>query len=164
MGKKVTTGYRKNATYKDWITDDGVVLIGGWCRQGLTNEDIAHNIGIHVSTLYDWKNKYTEISDALKSGKEVADFRVENALYKNAIGFEYEETKVIREKDDNGKDRQRVEKTTKKSTPNTTAQIYWMKNRMYDHWRDRREVESSVTVEDKLGEFMDLLGDEIDEA
>lgn len=115
----------RHGKYRDWITEEGLLKIEGWAREGLTDEQIAKNIGIQRTTLYDWKNKYNDIADALKRGKEVVDIQVENALLKRALGYEYEETKVIVETD--GK--KRVERTTKHIVPDTTAQIFWLRNR-----------------------------------
>ena len=131
----------KKGKYRDWITEEGLLLIEGWARDGLTDEQIAHNIGIRRETLYVWKNKYPNISNALKKGKEVIDRQVENALLKRALGYEYEEVKQIIEKDEKGKDRKRIEKTVKQVIPDTTAQIFWLKNRKPDVWRDRQQTE-----------------------
>ena len=79
----------KKGKYRDWITEEGLLLIEGWARDGLTDEQIAHNIGIRRETLCVWKNKYPNISNALKKGKEVVDRQVENALLKRALGYEY---------------------------------------------------------------------------
>lgn len=62
-----------------------MTLLEGWARDGLTDEQIAHNAGITAATLYEWKKKYPEISEALKKGKEVVDFEVENALLQTAL-------------------------------------------------------------------------------
>jgi len=134
--------------YYDWITEEGLLKIEGWARDGLTDEQISHNIGIHPSTLYDWQKKYSEIAEALKNGKEVVDRQVENALLKRALGYEYEEVKQIIEKDEKGKDRKRIEKTIKQVIPDTTAQIFWLKNRKPAEWRNKHiELE---TEEQKL--------------
>lgn len=77
--------------YLEWITVEGLALLSGWARDGLTDEQIAHNIGISRSTLNEWKKKYSDISDTLKRGKEVVDRQVENAMIKNAMGYDYEE-------------------------------------------------------------------------
>lgn len=69
--------------YQKWLTKDGLTLLEAWARDGLTDEQIAHNIGVSTVTLYDWKNKYPNISNSLKRGKEVVDIEVENALLKN---------------------------------------------------------------------------------
>lgn len=135
---------RRDVTYKDWITEDGLIKLEGMAMDGLINEQIAHNIGINPSTLYDWQKKYPEIAKALKKGKEVIDRQVENALLKRAIGYEYEEKKVVQEKDKNGKDRIRIEKTTKMISPDVTAQIFWLKNRKPAEWRDRYETKNEI--------------------
>ena len=70
----------------DWLTADGLLLIEGWARSGLTDEQIAENMGINVRTLYRWKNEEERICQSLKKSKEIADFRVENALYESALG------------------------------------------------------------------------------
>ena len=77
--------------YQEWLTPEGLLVLEGWARDGLVDEQIARNIGITATTLYDWKNKFPEISKALKKGKEVVDREVENALIKRALGFDYEE-------------------------------------------------------------------------
>ena len=70
--------------YQEWIVEEGLLKIEGWARDGLTDEQIAYNIGIHTSTLYEWRKKHPDISEALKRGKEVIDRQVENALLKRA--------------------------------------------------------------------------------
>lgn len=79
--------------YSEWVTPEGLIKIEGWARDGLTDEQIAHNMGISRSTLNEWKKKYSDISDTLKRGKEVIDRQVENALLKRALGYEYTERK-----------------------------------------------------------------------
>ena len=93
--------------YEYWKSADGLILLEGWARDGLTDEQIAHNIGINVRTLWDWKTKYDPISQALKKGKEVVDYEVENALLNKAM------------------------------MGDVTAQIFWLKNRRPDKWRDK---------------------------
>ena len=69
--------------------------IEAWKRDGLTDEQIAKNLGIAYSTFREYKNKYSAFSAVLKKGKEIADIEVENALFKRAIGYKYKE--VIKE-------------------------------------------------------------------
>ena len=108
-------------------------------------EQIAENIGINPATLYDWKKKYPEISEALKKGKEVVDIEVENALLKRALGYEYTETKT-EEYLVEGVPVKRVTKTVKEVVPDTTAQIFWLKNRRPGQWRDKHDMELSGEV------------------
>lgn len=82
--------------YEYWLTPDGLLRLEAYARDGLTDEQIAKNMNITPSTLYDWKKKYTEISEALKKGKEVVDIQVENALLKRALGYAY--TEVTKER------------------------------------------------------------------
>ena len=116
----------------EWLEKDKLILLEGWARDGLTDEQIAKNIGINRTTLYDWKKKEANIAEALKKGKEVIDFEVENALLKRALGYEYEE-----EIYENGI---LTKKVKKQVAPDTTAQIFWLKNRKKEQWREKVEV------------------------
>ncbi len=129
--------------YEYWLTPEGLVLLEGWARDGLTDEQIAVNIGISRSTLNAWKDKYSDISDTLKRGKDVVDRRVENALLKRALGYEYEE---VKEKFEDGDITERTV-TKKEVAPDVTAQIFWLKNRKPGDWRDKREPEDSTAIE-----------------
>lgn len=126
--------------YHEWLSEDGLIKIQGWARDGLIDEQIAHNMGITTKTLYEWKNKYGEISEALKKGKEVIDRQVENALLKRALGYTYDETTY-----EDGIETKRV---TKEVAPDTTAQIFWLKNRKPTEWRDKIEQQQTVTIQD----------------
>jgi transcriptional regulator with XRE-family HTH domain len=131
--------------YQEWLTEEGLVKLEGWARDGLTDDQIAENVGVSRSTLSDWKNKYSDISDSLKRGKEVIDRQVENALLKRALGYEYEEvTKEMVYDPSIGGDALKVTKVIKKQVvADTTAQIFWLKNRKPAEWRDKQELEHS---------------------
>lgn len=136
--------------YEKWLEPDGLLLLEGWARDGLTNEQIAHNIGINEKTLWDWCKKYHPICNALKKGKEIVDYEVENALLKRALGYSYDEvTKEAQLNPRTGKYELAVTKVvTKEIVPDVTAQIFWLKNRKSDKWRDKIETETTVSVED----------------
>jgi transcriptional regulator with XRE-family HTH domain len=143
--------------YEEWLTQEGLLKLEGWARDGLTDEQIAKNIGIQRPTLYDWKKKYSDISDALKRGKEVVDRQVENALLKRALGYEFKE--VTQELTEDG---MRITKVvTKQQAPDTTAQIFWLKNRKPQEWRDKQETEISGHIRtDKLDSILTQLSDD----
>lgn len=144
----VTKEVRLIAKYTYWLTEEGLLLIEGWARDGLTDKQISKNIGISESTLNDWKKKFPEFSESLKQSKEIADRQVENALHKTALGFYYEEDMVTNQGD--------VVRVKKYSKPNTTAQIFWLKNRKPADWRDKQEIEQTNTnIEIKVGEWDD---------
>lgn len=121
--------------YQKWLEPESLILLEGWARDGLTDEQIASNIGINPATLYEWKRKYNEISESLKKGKEVVDIEVENALLKRALGYRYDEVTI-----EDGIETKRV---TKEVQPDTTAQIFWLKNRCPEKWRDKQKTSDS---------------------
>ena len=138
--------------YQYWLTDDGRTLLQGWARDGLIDEQIAEKCGITRSTLSEWKKKYPDISNALKKGKEIVDREVENALLKKAKGYNVEIKKTFKVRkidyDSSGKKIREYEELQTgydevHVPPDTTAQIFWLKNRRPDRWRDRQEEQRS---------------------
>ena len=137
----------------EWLKQDKLTLLEAWARDGLTNEQIAHNIGINVKTLYDWIKKESKISNALKKGKEVVDFEVENALLKKALGYTItiEEEKL---------DKFGEVHTLKKNVhipPDTTAQIFWLKNRKPKEWRDKVVCEGESKTNGVINDLVEAL-------
>lgn len=123
-----------NPKYKKWIEEDGLALLNGWARDGLTDEQIANNCGINVATLYRWKNEHQEISEALKKGKEVVDYEVENALLKRAKGYDYEEVQTVIKDTPSGIVK-KVVKIKKHMPPDVMAAVIWLNNRKPEKWR-----------------------------
>lgn len=132
------------AKYKDWLTDEGLIKIEGWAKDGLTDEQISYNMGVGYSTFRAWKAKFEALAAALKKGKEVVDRQVENALLKRALGYTYDEITF-----EDGEETKRVRKQV---VPDTTAQIFWLKNRKPNDWRDRREIKTDDN--DQVMEFI----------
>jgi hypothetical protein len=110
--------------YEKWLEKENLILLEGWARDGLTDEQIAKKMKIGVRTLYEWKEKYPQISQSLKKGKEVADYQVENALFETAL------------------------------EGNTTAQIFWLKNRRPDKWRDKQKEDTNAEALKKLDNIL----------
>ena len=129
-----------------------LIQVEAWCRDGLTEEQIASNLGIGVSTLSKYKVEHIEIVEALKRGKEVIDIQVENSLLKRAMGYTYEEvTKESVMDAETGKYTLKVTKVVKKEVqPDTTAQIFWLKNRKPAEWRDKQELEMKGDISIKI--------------
>ena len=140
------------AKYEYWITPEGLLKLEAWARDGLTDEQIAANAGIATATLYDWKKRHPEVSEALKKGKEVVDVQVENALLKRALGYTYTETKKERTAEG-----VRTTTTIKEVVPDTTAQIVWLKNRRPDRWRDKQDIHVSGSLNTEKTKLDDLL-------
>ena len=116
--------------YQKWLLKENLLLLEGWARDGLTDEQIAKNMGISAKTLWDWKNKHSNICNALKKGKEVVDYEVENALLSSAL------------------------------EGNTTAQIFWLKNRRPDKWRDKQKEDTDTTALNKLDNILKEIKDD----
>ena len=117
----------------EWLQEDKLILLEGWARDGLTDEQIAKNIGINRSTLWDWKKKESDISNALKKGKEVIDFEVENALLKKALGY----IKTLNKQKVTNLGEVINYKEEMYISPDTTAMIFWLKNRKPSVWREK---------------------------
>ena len=126
--------------FKDWLEGDGLLKLEGWARDGLTDEQISRNMGIAYSTFREWKKKYSAFSAVLKRTKDVVDREVENALFKRAMGYKYDEVTYERGEE--------VKRVTKEVAPDTTAQIFWLKNRKPAEWRDKIEQQQTVTIQD----------------
>lgn len=127
---------------------DNLLRIEAWARDGLKLAEVAHNIGCSESTLREWRNNHPAISAALKKGREVADIVIENALYKSAqtqIITVRKPIKVKTVKQDGRKkiEEERIEYAEEQVVvpANVTAQIFWLKNRRPDKWRDKPEAE-----------------------
>lgn len=132
--------------YDYWLTEEGLTLVSGWARNGLTDEQIAKNIGVSRKTYYAWMKKYPEFRSAVRKNKEMADLAVENALYRSAMGYTIEEDVMERVWDPKEKEYkvQPTKKRTRYVPPSQTAQIFWLKNRRPDLWRDKQEIEHTA--------------------
>lgn len=137
------------AKYAEWLTPEGLVLVEGWARDGLIDEQIAKNMNVAYSTFREWKKKFPTLSAALKQGKEVSDRQVENALFKTATGYYYQEETVTNAGE--------IVTIKKYSKPNTTAQIFWLKNRKAE-WTDRVDINAQVETKNKFDDIVTQLG------
>ena len=152
------------STVAEWEEPDKLLLLEAWARNGLTDEQISGNMGINVRTLYNWKRKSIRIFQSLKVNKELADIEVENALRKKALGFRETEQTVSMRKTVEYENGKRVREVTEPVVmeseryypPDTTAQIFWLKNRKPEQWRDKQEQKVDVTEAVKI---IDSIGD-----
>lgn len=145
---------------KSKYTDDFPLLAEGYARQGFTDDQIAGKLGISTQTFYNYKDKYVEFFEAIKRGKAPVDTMVENAMLKRALGYEYEETHI--EVDALGREKTKI--VTKQVIPDTTAQIFWLKNRQPAAWRDKQHIEHSGTIthrEELIKELSKLPAEEL---
>lgn len=126
-----------------------LVVVEGWARDGVIDVNMAKKLGISLDSFYKYKKAHPPFAEALRKGKEVIDFEVENALLKRALGYEYEETQTFVEEgsaSDSKSQKRRAIKYRKFMPPDVTAQIFWLKNRRPDKFRDRRDIQVSGEV------------------
>lgn len=135
--------------FEYWLTEDGLTLLEGWARDGLTDEQISHNMGCAYSTFRVWKDKFPAISAALKRSKEIVDYEVENALYKRAVG--YMRVEQVATKDGE------IIQIEKEVPPDVTAQIFWLKNRRPDKWRDKPITAADISEIEDLTPLAEML-------
>lgn len=133
--------------------EDRLFEIQCWARDGLIDEQIANNLGVAYSTFREYVKKYPALSAALKKGKEIIDYEVENALLKRALGYRYNE--ITREPVEQMNEMTGQMETvmmetkivTKEVQPDVTAQIFWLKNRKPSTWRDKQDIEHSGSMD-----------------
>lgn len=132
----------------EWLEEDNLMLIECWARDGYTFQDIANRIGVSISTLRMWRGQYPEINDALKKGREIIDYKVENALLKSALGYKTKEVKVTTTMR-YGKVVETVKEVTdREQAPNVSAIQCWLYNRLPDKWKRNRDNLIELNEED----------------
>lgn len=126
--------------------EEYVELVERLCLLGHTDEELAHSLDVHVSTIYDWKNKNSRFSEAIKNGRENADMEVVRALYRRAIGGVFKVPQKV------GEETVMVDRYI---PPDNVAAIFWLKNRQKDKWRDKKELEGNVNIKVHADELSD---------
>ena len=112
------------------------------CRLGATDPDLADFFKVNTTTIWRWAGRYPEFCSAIKVGKEAADDRVERSLYQKAIGYTFDSVKVFMPA---GAKEPVYAPIQEHVPPDSTAMIFWLKNRRSKDWRDRRELVADVT-------------------
>lgn len=146
---------KSGVSVDDWLTDDGLLLLESWARDGYTMTDIANKIGIDNDCFLRWKDRYPEIRKAVSKGKELVDYQVENALLKSALGYKTKEVKVTTTMR-YGKVVETIKEVTDKEiAPSVPAIQMWLYNRNKDKWKnmnnakgmfDDMEEDSSIEI------------------
>lgn len=145
----------RKGKYSEWLQEEKLILIEGWAKDGLTEKQIAKNMGISEVTLNDWKKKFPQLLKSLKKGKEIADYEIENELYLSAHTRTIKIKKAVKvrtTKKDGTKvlQEEHIEYVEEDYVvpANVTAQIFWLKNRRPDKWKDKPDYVASEVYED----------------
>ena len=142
----------RKGLYHEWIEGKGLENVCMWAKLGLMDKQIAGNMGISLTTFYDWQKKFPEFADAIKNAKAIPNLELENAMFDLALGRTYvEEVKSIL--DPKTGTVVRIEKTKKQIPPNPTTQIFLAKNRMPDKYKDRVPVAEHMDEEEQKVEI-----------
>lgn len=128
-------------------------LIVSWARAGLTEAEIATKLNVALRSMLNYKDLYPEFKEALQNGKDEADYKVEDTLYNRAIGMHYyeEHEDIVLDKKTGDKTLTLTKRVKKYLPPDTTAMIFWLKNRKRETWRDGKDINVSGNV--KLEDF-----------
>lgn len=137
---EVDKGGRPTAFKEEYIEQ-----VYKFCLLGLTDIEMANLFEVSESTFHEWKIKHPKFLESIRAGKEYADAEVARALYKRATGFEYTEKTV--DKDSEGNETH-TRTTNKVIIPDTKAAQIWLNNRNPNRWKERREIEHSVNIDD----------------
>jgi transposase-like protein len=115
------------------------------CEGGATRADLADILGVHRTTITLWGNLYPDFAKAMRVGKGVADDRVKRSLYERATGYEYIDHEVVKLRNADGSERVEIVEVPRVMPPDVTAEIFWLKNRCPEEFRDKKDV--GVTIE-----------------
>lgn len=141
--------------YREWLTENGMIRLEGWARDGLSDEQLAQNMGIGTTTLYRWKNEHREIREAIRAGKDIPDRKVENALYHSCFDRTITVNKAFKVRrvwfDDKGhrceEERIEIAEETVAIPANEKAQEFWLANRKPEQWSKKEKLEVSGSVD-----------------
>ena len=137
----------RKSEYQKEYADQALKL----CLLGAIDKELAEFFSVSVQTLNKWKKDYPEFLESLKKGKNIADANVASRLYNRAIGYNCKATKFATS---NGKITDSKE-FIEHYPPDTTAAIFWLKNRQPEKWRDKKEVDANVNLGDELESLTD---------
>lgn len=146
--------------YHDWLTEDGLLQLKGWARDGLDDKEIADKMGINRSTLYDWIRRFSTISNTIKEGRKPIVIAVENTFFEKKLNgyFVDEEVTEITEHPNGGQTKHK--RITKRYIPpDTTAMIFYLKCRKPDVYNDRLAVTVKADGDGKLADLIEGLKD-----
>lgn len=134
-GKKINNNIDKNNGRPTEYKSSYNLQVQKLCKLGATDKDIADFFNVCEATINNWKKEYPRFLESIKKGKVIADIKVSESLFKRATGYKHKEDKffcyegqII------------TQKTTKHYAPDTTAMIFWLKNRKPSMWKDKQEV------------------------
>jgi hypothetical protein len=143
-------GSKKSGRY-DTFKKEYCDLARNYCLLGAIDDDLAKFFDVCVATIQNWKLKHPEFVEAIREGKEVADAKVAESLFNRACGYEHPDThfSVVSDGQGCGSHVEGTE-TVKRYPPDSTACIFWLKNRRPDRWTDKKDIEAKVDMHNSV--------------
>ena len=144
------------AKYQEWLTPDGLLCLNAWARDGLDMEQIATKCGVTRETLRRWIKTMPDIAFAVSRGKEPVDIEVENSLHGRCKGYTVQLRKTFKVRRIKYNDKgikieeyeELVQGVDEMHIPaDTVSMIFWLKNRMPEKWREKREVLTNINLD-----------------
>lgn len=130
----------QKAGRKTKYTPDVVVSAKILCQKGYTDKELAAFFGVDEKTLNNWKHQFPLFFQSLKTGKSMADSQVEASLFQRAVGYSVPDVHIS-----NYEGVVTITPIIKHFAPDTTAQIFWLKNRQPQKWRDKQDIDHNVS-------------------
>ncbi len=122
------------------------------CRLGATDADLADFFGVTTTTIWRWRGQHEAFCNSLKAGKDESDAHVERSLFQRAIGYSFDSVKIFQYEGEP------VEVPYREHVPpDTTACIFWLKNRKPAEWRDRTEVVNRTSLQSTSDEELERI-------
>lgn len=141
------------------MTEDGLLRIKGWARDGFTDEQIAHCMNIRRETLWEWQKRYPNMANTIKEGRAPVAIKIEDAFYSRCNWREVEEVKEEIFRDSNGRETRKKTITKRMIPPDTAVLIFALKNLRPDKWRDKPvEVENNTAEADAFNKLLAVIG------
>lgn len=129
-----------------------VIAVKYMAYSGLTDVQMAEELGINIDTFYDWQNKFPAFSEAIKEGKSLPDEAVQSALFRRATGYTHKVQKALVVSQGRGEPSEvEIVEVNESLAPDPTSMIFWLKNRRPDRWREKQDVEHSGQVSITIG-------------
>ena len=141
----------KKGLYDDWITGQGLENVCKWAKLGLTDEQLAKNMGIGRTTLYNWLKEFPDFAKAIKEARRIPNLEIENSMFELAWGRVYVE-EIKTSLDPKTGEVSKIEKTRRQVPPNPTILIFLAKNRMRDKYKDYAPVQPEPDNNDEQQE------------
>jgi hypothetical protein len=152
VGNKRAVGNRGGGRKTDYKGEESCRIASSMAKLGATDKQIAAALGISTSTLHQWRVTHAEFSECLMMAKEVVDAAVERALIQRALGYDYEINELSMGK---------KIVVRKHALPDVRAQQFWLRNRMPDIYRERKETEPKHTLSASMDRMLDIIEEEI---